>query len=193
MLIGYARVSTQDQGTQAQIDALRLAGCQRIYEEKRSGGSLSRPILFYMLDRLRPGDVVIVYKLDRIARSLTDLLQIIERIKRNHAQFRSLTEVIDTETAAGRLMLMMLGAFAEFELELIRERTRAGLAAAAARGSKIGRPRSMTPEQEAECVRCWTSGIETQSALAKRMGVDVASIKRAIARAREAAQPELFG
>jgi len=186
MLIGYARVSTQEQETNAQIDALTAAGCTRIYQEKKSGGSLSRPILFHMLDRLRPGDVVVVYKLDRIARSLGDLLHIIERVKRNGCQFRSLTETIDTDTPSGRLILMMLGAVAEFELSLIRERTKAGMDAAIARGAKPGRPRSMTPEQEADVVRCWEAGTETQSALAKRMGVDVASIKRAIYRSRQA-------
>lgn len=187
MLIGYARVSTDDQVTHSQTDALRAAGCELIYEEKKSGGSLSRPILFELLKRLRPGDTLVVYKLDRVARSLKDLLTIQERITDAGADFRSLTEILDTSTPAGRMIFQILGAFAEFERELIRERTRVGLHAAMARGSKPGRPRGMGPK-EAEAMRLWSTGRYTKSELALRYGVDISSVKRAIRRAGLAQQ-----
>jgi DNA invertase Pin-like site-specific DNA recombinase len=183
MLIGYARVSTEEQQTHAQADALRAAGCEVIYEEKRSGGSMSRPMLFELLKRLQPGDVVIVYKLDRIARSLKDLLEISERIADAGADFRSLTETMDTSTPAGRMIFQILGAFAEFERELIRERTRIGLRAAMERGSKPGAPRSMTPAQERDALKRWQSGRYTKSELARRYGTHISSIKRMIRRA----------
>ncbi|MHA6860403.1 recombinase family protein [Ralstonia pseudosolanacearum] len=129
MLYGYARVSTQEQETHAQTDALAKAGVGFIFAEKRSGGSMSqRPQLEALLQQLSPGDTVVVYKLDRIARSLKDLLTIIERIEEKGAQFRSLTESLDTSTPAGRMIFHIVGAFAEFERELIRERTRVGMA-----------------------------------------------------------------
>ncbi len=191
-MIGYARVSTQEQETHAQIDALKAAKCAVIYEEKKSGGSLSRPILFQMLSKLRPGDTVLVYKLDRIARSLRDLLEIIDRIEKAGAEFKSLTEVIDTATPAGRMILQILGAFAEFERQMIQERTRIGMRAAMARGAKPGRPHGMSPENEAECVERFLAGKVTKTELAKEYGVHISSIKRAIARYREAMQPGLF-
>lgn len=134
MLIGYARVSTQEQETNAQIDALTKAGCERIYQEKRSGGNMRRPQLEELLLSLSPGQTVVVYKLDRIARSLKDLLAIIERIEAAGAEFRSLTEHMDTKSPAGRMIFQIVGAFAEFERELIRERTRVGMQAAMKRG-----------------------------------------------------------
>lgn len=125
MLYGYARVSTQEQETHAQTDALSKAGVGFIFSEKKSGGTTAgRPELEKMLRILKHGDQVVVYKLDRIARSLKDLLRIIERIEEKGAQFRSLTESLDTTTPAGRMLFHMVGAFAEFERELIRERTR---------------------------------------------------------------------
>ena len=153
MLVGYARVSTQEQETHAQTDALREAGVGFIFSEKRSGGSASkRPALEQMLTTINQGDTVVVYKLDRIARSLKDLLLIIERIEAAGAQFRSLTEHIDTRSPAGRMIFQIVGAFAEFERELIRERTKVGMAAAARRGVKMGRPTAMSAEDEAEAM-----------------------------------------
>jgi len=183
MLIGYARVSTEDQKTHAQTDALRAAGCDVIHEEKKSGGSMSRPILIAMLKSLRPGDEVIVYKLDRIARSLKDLLSIQERITDAGAHFRSLTEIMDTSSPPGRMIFQLLGAFAEFERELIRERTRVGLHAAMARGAKPGAPRGMNPAQESESLKMWITGKVTKSELARKFGVHISSIKRMIRRA----------
>ncbi|AVA32819.1 recombinase family protein [Cupriavidus metallidurans] len=193
MLVGYARVSTQEQETHAQTDALREAGVGFIFAEKRSGGSASkRPILEEMLATIRPGDTVVVYKLDRIARSLKDLLIIIERIEAAGAQFRSLTEHIDTRSPAGRMIFQIVGAFAEFERELIRERTRVGMAAAARRGVRMGRPTALDEEQEAEAMRLWFSGNHTKSALARRYGTHISSIKRAIKRHNERTQPSLL-
>jgi len=188
MLIGYARVSTEEQHTHSQTDALRAAGCDQIYEEKRSGGSLSRPILFALLKALQPGDVVIVYKLDRIARSLKDLLTIQERISEAGADFKSLTEVLNTTSPPGRMIFQILGAFAEFERELIRERTRVGLRAAMARGAKPGRPHALSDQDQVDAMRLWRTGRWTKSELARRYNVHISSIKRAIRRAGLAQQ-----
>src|SRR6266536_1678971 len=114
MLIGYARVSTTDQDTAIQVTALKAAGCERIYREKASGGRWDRPELHRLLDQLRKGDVVVVWKLDRLSRSLRDVLTIMERLAEAKAGFRSLTEAIDTTTPAGRMMMQMVGAFADY-------------------------------------------------------------------------------
>jgi DNA invertase Pin-like site-specific DNA recombinase len=128
MLLGYARISkSDDQKTAPQIRALKEAGCKKIFEESASGGRWDRPQLHRLLDQLRAGDTLMVWKLDRLSRSLKDLLTILERIEAAGAQFRSLTEAIDTSGAAGRMLMQMLGAFAEFERAMIRERTHAGL------------------------------------------------------------------
>lgn len=193
MLYGYARVSTQEQETHAQTDALSKAGVGFIFSEKRSGGTtVGRPQLEIMLRKLKPGDQVIVYKLDRIARSLKDLLRIIERIEEKGAQFRSLTESLDTTTPAGRMLFHMVGAFAEFERELIQELTRAGMEAAVKRGVKLGRHYAMIRDNDAEALRLWYSGTMTKSAIARMYGVHMSSIKRAIKRHEESLQPSLL-
>lgn len=138
MLVGYARVSTVQQDTALQRAAFARAGVRRVIEEKRSGGG-ARPLLEGLLNKLKPGDVVVVYKIDRLARSLVDLLRILQRITDAGAEFRSLTEPLETATPVGRMMLQLLGAFAEFERALIRERCCAGLYAAMARGVVVGR------------------------------------------------------
>ena len=115
MLIGYARVSTNEQDTTAQAAALKAVGCERIFREKATGGRWDRPELHRLLDHLRKGDVLVVWKLDRLSRSLRDVLTIMQRIQDAKAGFRSLTEAIDTTTAAGRMMMQMIGSFAEFE------------------------------------------------------------------------------
>src|SRR6266498_2075738 len=137
MLIGYARVSTNDQETATQVAALKEAGCERIYREKASGGRWDRPELHRLLDQLRKGDVLVVWKLDRLSRSLRDVLTIMERLTETKAGFRSLTEAIDTTTPAGRMMMQMVAAFAEFERAMLKERTRAGLETARQEG-RIG-------------------------------------------------------
>ena len=129
-LLGYAPVSKGDEQSNAlQAKALREASCRRIFEETASGGRWNRPELHRMLDQLREGDVVVVWKLDRLSRSLKDALHIMERIDHAGSGFRSITESIDTTTAAGRMMMQIVGSFAEFERAMIRERTSAGLAA----------------------------------------------------------------
>lgn len=193
MQYGYARVSTQEQETHAQTDALAKAGVGFIFSEKRSGGTTAgRPELEKLLRMLKPGDTVVVYKLDRIARSLKDLLRIIERIEERGAQFRSLTESLDTSTPAGRMLFHMVGAFAEFERELIRERTRAGMAAAVRRGVKLGRHYALSSEDEAEALRLWYQGTMTKTAIAQMFGVHISSIKRAIKRHQASQQPSLL-
>ncbi|API74112.1 recombinase family protein [Ralstonia pseudosolanacearum] len=193
MQYGYARVSTQEQETHAQTDALAKAGVGFIFSEKRSGGTTAgRPELEKLLRMLKPGDTVVVYKLDRIARSLKDLLRIIERIEEKGAQFRSLTESLDTTTPAGRMLFHMVGAFAEFERELIRERTRAGMAAAVQRGVKLGRHYALSPEDEEEALRLWFAGQMTKTAIARQFGTHVSSIKRAIKRRQERQQLSLL-
>jgi DNA invertase Pin-like site-specific DNA recombinase len=139
-LIGYARVSTDEQNLAAQLDALRAAGCALIFEEHASGGQRSRPQLAAALAAIRPGDTLLVARLDRLARSLAHLLEIVERLRSQGAHFRSLRDPIDTTGPSGVLVLQMLGAVAEFERSLIRERTKAGIAAAKARGRYVGHP-----------------------------------------------------
>jgi DNA invertase Pin-like site-specific DNA recombinase len=127
-LIGYARVSkAEGQELAPQLNALEAAGCRLVYEEKASGGRWDRPELRRLLTRLRRGDVLVVWKLDRLSRSLKDLLLILERLETAGAGFRSLTEAIDTTAPAGRMMMQMLGAFAEYERAMVKERTQAGL------------------------------------------------------------------
>ena len=149
LLLGYARVSRGDEQNNAlQTRALEAAGCRRLFEEAASGGRWDRPELHRLLDHLREGDMVVVWKLDRLSRSLKDVLHIMERIAQAGAGFRSITENIDTTTPAGRMMMQMVGAFAEFERAMIRERTSAGIAAARAAGRRR-RPAQETRRRQA--------------------------------------------
>ncbi len=139
-LIGYARVSTEDQTPLPQVQALRAAGCAEVHEEQASGGDRARPVLARVLERVRAGDTLIVVRIDRLARSLSHLLEVIERLEARGAFFRSLRDPIDTSSPQGKFTLQVLGAAAEFERALIRERTRAGLESARARGRIGGNP-----------------------------------------------------
>lgn len=179
-LVGYARVSTQDQDTALQIEALRSIGCTQIYEEKASGVKFDRPALWDCLNALRPGDQFVFYKLDRVARSLGDLLRILERVERSGASIRSLTEPINTSTAAGRLMLQILGAMAEFERTLIRERCMAGQQEAMARGVHCGRLPSVDKETAMAIVDCYLSSSYTLKAVGERFGVSESVVKRLV-------------
>lgn len=192
MRIGYARVSTQDQETHAQLDALRRAGIDVIHEEKRSGATMRRPIFENLLRNLRKGDTLVVYKLDRIARSLKHLLGVIELLHSRGCDFESLTEHIDTNSPAGRLMLQMLGAFAEFERELIRERTIVGIRAARDRGAQLGRPRKLTKPEEAEALRLWRTSRYNHTSIAKLYNVHRSTVTRAIERLVQDEQPRLL-
>jgi DNA invertase Pin-like site-specific DNA recombinase len=184
VLLGYARVSTEDQDTTAQVNALTAAGVGRVFTERASGGRWDRPELHRLLDQVRAGDVVVVWKLDRLSRSLKDLLHVMERLDAAGAGFRSLTEAIDTTVPAGRMMMQMLGAFAEFERALVRERTRAGLAAAAAQGRVGGRRPKLTHAPRAEVVEMVSTGRRTGAEAARLFGVDPATVSRMLANAR---------
>jgi DNA invertase Pin-like site-specific DNA recombinase len=153
MIIGYARVSTDDQNLDAQLDALKGAGATRIFSDKISGSLRKRPELDRLLDQLRDGDVIVVTKYDRLARSLRDLLDIVEVIKERGAGFRSLAEDIDTTTPAGRLVFHVFASIAQFERERISERTKEGLEAARKRGRVGGRPPALSPAQREEVKR----------------------------------------
>lgn len=148
MLIGYARVSTTEQSVGLQLDALKTAGVERVFVDEGISGSVSsRPELDRCLAMLRSGDTLVVWRLDRLARSLKNLLELVESLSTRGIHLRSLTESIDTSSASGRLILSVFGALAEFERSLIIERTQAGLAAARLRGAKIGRPAAMSAGQ----------------------------------------------
>ena len=180
-IYGYARVSTTEQSTAAQLAAFAREGITEVVQEKRSAMT-KRPELDTLLLRLQRGDELVVYKLDRLARSLIHLLKLLEKLDARGVQFRSLTEPVNTTTPAGRMFTQMMGAFAEFERALIRERCAAGVAAAKARGQVFGRARSLSTEAEAELVAAYLTGGYTMHALAHSYGVHLSSVKRAIYR-----------
>jgi DNA invertase Pin-like site-specific DNA recombinase len=182
MLLGYVRVSTNHQETAAQVAALKAAGGARIYHERASGGRWDRPELHRLLDHLRKGDVLVVWKLDRLSRSLRDVLTIMERLGGSEAGFRSLTEAIDTTTPAGRMMMQMVGAFAEFERAMLRERTKAGLDAARREGRIGGRRPKLSPEQQAEIRKMVTRGDKTAADAARLFKIHPATVCRLLAR-----------
>nr|WP_275226175.1 recombinase family protein [Candidatus Glomeribacter gigasporarum] len=184
MHIGYARVSMQEQDAQAQITALRAVGCKRIFQEKASGGCWDRPELHRLLEQLRKGDVVVVWKLDRLSRSLKDLLLTLEKIEGAEADFQSLTESIDTATPAGRMMMQMVGSFAEFERAMLRERTKSGLEAARMDGRVGGRRPKLTRKQQTEIVALVTSGQKTGADAARLFRVHPSTVVRLLARHR---------
>ena len=178
MLIGYARVSTDGQDTAIQVAALEAAGCERIFREKASGGRWDRPELHRLLEELRKSDVPVVWKLNRLSRSLT----VMEQLEQIGAGFRSLTEVIDTTTSPGRLMMQMVGGFAGFERAMLRERTKAGLDSARRDGHIGGRRPKLSPQQEAEIRRMVSSGDKTAADAARLFNVHPATISRLLAR-----------
>jgi DNA invertase Pin-like site-specific DNA recombinase len=184
MLIGYARVSTQDQDTAAQITALESAGCELIFKEKASGGRWNRPELHRLLGQLRKGDVVVVWKLDRLSRSLKDVLTLMEEIAKAEAGFRSMTEAIDTTSAGGRMLMQMVGSFAEFERAMLRERTRIGLDAARKQGRIGGRRPKLNTHQQEEIVRLVHSGKKTPADAARLFKVHPATVWRILQRAK---------
>jgi DNA invertase Pin-like site-specific DNA recombinase len=177
MIIGYARVSTEDQHLDAQITALKEAGAERIFSDKISGSKRARPDLDKMLDQLRQGDVVLVTKYDRLARSLTDLLDIVAQIEGAEAGFRSLAEDIDTTTPAGRLIFHVFASIAQFERERIRERTMEGLDAARKKGRIGGRPPALSADQKAEVLRLKAEG-RAMKDIAALFKVSLATVKR---------------
>jgi DNA invertase Pin-like site-specific DNA recombinase len=153
MLIGYARVSTEDQTLNLQLDALHSAGCTQIFRDTASGAKAERPGLARALEHVRDGDVLVVWRLDRLGRSLASLIELMTHLDSRGIGFKSLTEQIDTTTSGGKLIFHIFGALAEFERNLIRERTTAGLAAARARGRKGGRPKRLNTDRKVEMAR----------------------------------------
>lgn len=178
-LLGYARVSTKDQENRMQIDALHAAGVTNIRHEKCSSVG-ARPELRKLLDGLREGDVLVVYKMDRIARSLKDLLSILERIKQARAAIRSLTEPLDTTSPVGLFIVQILGAVAQLERSIIRERVIAGQVAAITRGQRHGRPCSLSKEQEKQIISAWSSGQQNKADLARKLGVTWSVVDRVV-------------
>ena len=184
MLIGYARVSTQDQETAAQIAALKTAGCELIFQEKASGGRWDRPELHRLLGQLRKDDVLVVWKLDRLSRSLKDVLSLMEKIAQARAGFRSLTEAIDTTSAGGRMMMQIVASFAEFERAMLSERTRSGLDEARKQGRLGGRRHKLRPDQQKEIVSLVNTGQKTAAAAARLFNVHPATVSRLLQRSK---------
>ena len=176
MLLGYARVSTAEQNLALQQDALQRAGCQKIISDTISGTRSERPGLTRLREQLREGDTLVIWRLDRLGRSLQDLIGWAQYLEANGIALRSLQEAIDTSTPAGRLVFHMFGALAEFERNLIRERTEAGLAAARARGRKGGRPRSLGKDKRRLVVQLYNGKQHTLKQIMELMGISKQTI-----------------
>ena len=177
-ITGYARVSTQDQDLSSQIQALQAAGCDPIYQEKATGANMERPEGKACNRSLGRGDTLVVVSIDRLGRSLSDLVGTLEDLQARGVHFRSLREGIDTSTALGKMFFQISSAFAEYERTLISERTKAGLQTARAKGTRMGRPPALTDEQKATVRRLYKSG-ESISAIARILGVSRATVRRA--------------
>ena len=186
MLVGYARVSTQDQDPALQLDALKAAGCKKLFTEKASGAQRERPQLQAALDYMREGDTLVIWKLDRLARSLKQLIETVEGLAARGIGLRSLTEAIDTTTSGGKLIFHLFGALAEFERGVIRERTRAGLDAARARGRTGGRPPALSPADLAAAKAMLRDPDITVEQVARRLGVVPSTLYRHIPGGRSA-------
>jgi DNA invertase Pin-like site-specific DNA recombinase len=184
MLIGYARVSTQDQDAAAQLAALKTFGCELVFQEKASGGRWDRPELHRLLGQLRKGDVLVVWKLDRLSRSLKDVLALMEKVDQAGAGFRSLTEAIDTTSPGGRMMMQIVGTFAEFERAMLRERARSGLDAARKQGRVGGRRPKLKTHQQQDIVQLVNSGQKTAADAARLFNVHPATVSRLLHRGK---------
>jgi DNA invertase Pin-like site-specific DNA recombinase len=180
MKIGYARVSTEDQNLDLQLDALNKAGCELIYQEKISGSKKERPELQKMLIHLRAKDTLVVWKLDRLGRSLRDLLTIVNNLQDKGINFQCLQEGFNTDTSGGKLVFHIFGALAEFEKEVIRERTKAGLAAARARGRQGGRPTKITQEIILKAKALYKDFTITPNEICKTLGLSRSSFYKAL-------------
>jgi DNA invertase Pin-like site-specific DNA recombinase len=184
MLIGYARVSTLDQSPTLQLDALKAAGCDRIFEEKASGAKEDRPQLHAALDHMHKDDVLVVWKLDRLARSIKQLVTLLDALNTRDIGFRCLAPSIDTTTLEGRLLYTITDAFAQFEREIIQQRTRAGLKAALARGRKGGRPKKLDEDALSAARALLKDPTISVAAIAKRLGISRATLYNHIPEAR---------
>ena len=187
-LLGYARVSTRDQDASLQHDALRAAGCSRIFTDHASGALDARPALAEVTDHLRPGDTLVVWRLDRLGRSIRHLIDSLAELDKRGVGFKALTESIDTTTSGGRLVFHLFAALAQFERELISERTHAGLAAARARGRNGGRPPQLNAEQVVIARALYEKGDMTVAEIGRVFGVSRTTIYRSLDRA-DAARP----
>lgn len=191
MLVGYARVSTQDQDLALQVDALQKAGCGKIYTEKASGAQRDRPELKAALEFMRKGDTLVVWKLDRLARSLKQLIETIEQLDERGIQFNSLTEAMDTATSGGRLFYHIFAALSEFERSIIRERTQAGLNAARQMGKVGGRPQALSDRDLVEAKAMLKDKSITVAQVAKRFNVSESTFYRYIPGGRHEIDNEL--
>ena len=181
MEIGYARVSTGEQTLNLQLDALAKVGCGKVYQETASGAKADRPVLDEVLSYLRGGDTLVVWRLDRLGRSLEHLIDVVAGLAERGIGFKSLTEQIDTTTPGGKLIFHVFGALAEFERDLIRERTQAGLAAARSRGRVGGRPKKLTDPKQLELARALYAGGQTDiETICRTLGISRATLYRAV-------------
>ena len=171
MLVGYARVSTDDQNLDLQKDALAAVACERIFEDRLSGAKAERPGLKAALDYVRDGDVIVVWRLDRLSRSLKDLIELVSLLESRGIGLKSLHESIDTASSSGKLIFHIFGALAEFERNIIRERTNAGLQAARARGRKGGRPKVLDADKRSLVVRLYDEKKHSIDQICKMMGI----------------------
>jgi len=171
MLVGYARVSTDDQNLNLQRDALDQAGCEQIFKDQLSGAKAERPGLHQALQYARAGDTIVVWRLDRLSRSLKDLIEMVTLLESKGIGLKSLQEAIDTSSSSGKLIFHIFGALAEFERNLIRERTQAGLQAARARGRKGGRPKSLNKDKQALAVKLYDEKKHTVDQICEMMGI----------------------
>lgn len=179
MKIGYARVSTADQSVDLQVDALRAVGCERVYEEIASGAKAERPVLTQVINQLRPTDVLVIWKLDRLGRSLRHLIELVNTLLEKNVGLVSLNDPIDTTTPQGRLSFNLFAALAEFERDLTRERTQAGLSAARTRGRKGGRPKGIPAAAEATACAAETLYRERKLSvqeIARRLGISKSTL-----------------
>ena len=181
MDIGYARVSTGEQTLDLQLDALKAAGCGKVYTETASGAKAERPVLDEVLGYLRNGDTLVVWRLDRLGRSLKHLIETVAALRERGIGFKSLTEQIDTTTSGGKLIFHVFGALAEFERDLIRERTHAGLAAARARGRHGGRPKKLATVQQVAAARAlYEDGQTDFDTICATLGISRATLYRSL-------------
>lgn len=181
MVIGYARVSTQDQNLDRQLDALNKAGCERIFNEKMTGTHSSRPELQLMLMTLRPGDTLVVESFSRLSRSTKDLLDMVEKLTKMDVHLISLKEDLDTKTATGKMMLTVMSALSQFERDLIAERTKEGLKAARARGRCGGRPRLGSDKEKKQALAMYDANVMTNSEIASKFNVSLRTFNRWVA------------
>lgn len=186
MVIGYARVSTQEQKLDRQIDALQARGCERIYQEKMTGTRADRPEYQRMLDALRPGDTLVIDSFSRLSRSTKDLLEVVERLNEQGVNLVSLKEQLDTTTATGKMMLTMLSALSQFERDLIAERTVDGLKAARARGRKGGRPKAGNEKTKQAALAMYDANVLTNKEIAAQCEVSIATLNRWIRERKDA-------